>query len=222
MTSMSLPTIDEVLDATEHLPQGASLVIPQFSWDDYERLLEEIEDRRHLRLTYDCGTLEIMSPLTDHERYARLIDALVDVFCDAFGLRVESFGCATWKKKVLQKGAEGDACYYIREVDRVIGKRILALESDPPPDVVVEIDTTRNSLKKLRIYAAFGVEEVWRYNGKAMQIFTLRDGVYAEIPVSNVLPTLTGSLLAEFIELSEIVGHTKARHAFIRQLSKGR
>jgi Uma2 family endonuclease len=220
MTAM-IPTMSEVLNATEHLPQGASLVIPQFSWDDYEILLEALE-RPHLRVTYDGGTLEITSPLNRHERYARLIDALVDAFCDVLGLRVESFGCATWKKRVLEKGVEGDGCYYVRDVDRIIGKRDLDLESDPPPDIVVEIDTTRSSLKKLRIYAALGVAEVWRYDGEKMQMYKLKDEKYFEILSSNILPGLTGAILAEFIELSKTVGRTKARHAFSRRLATAR
>jgi Uma2 family endonuclease len=95
MTSMSFPTMSEVLDATERLPPGTSIVIPQFTWDNYERLLESLGDSPGLRVSYVGGTLEIMSPRTGHEKYARLIDALVDAFCDAKGLTVESFGCAT-------------------------------------------------------------------------------------------------------------------------------
>ena len=71
MTSMGLPTTSEVLDAIEHLPGGATLVLPQVSWDDYELLLDEFAER-HLRVTYDCGTLEIMSPQRDHETYSYL------------------------------------------------------------------------------------------------------------------------------------------------------
>jgi hypothetical protein len=73
-------------------------------------------------------------------------------------------------------------------------------------------------LKKLRIYAAFDVAEVWRYDGKGLQMYTLKDGVYEEVAGSNLLPNLTGRLLAEFIELSKTVGRTEARHAFSRRL----
>src|SRR5437016_5848331 len=53
MTSMALPITSEILDATEHLPEGATLVIPQVTWDDYEHLLDDLTERPHLRVSYD-------------------------------------------------------------------------------------------------------------------------------------------------------------------------
>ncbi len=57
---------EEVLQAAQHLPNGATLVIHEFEWDEYERLLKILEDRPHLRVSYDCGRLEILSPSTAH------------------------------------------------------------------------------------------------------------------------------------------------------------
>jgi len=219
MPSMSIPTAAEVLDATEHLPYGATLVLHQVSWDDYELLLAEFAER-HLRVTYDEGTLEIMSPLSNHEIYGRFIDALVMEACDAFNLEVESCGSTTWKRRVLRKGAEGDSCYYIKNARRVIGKQKIDLESDPPPDIVVEIDTTTKSLMKLSIYAALLVQEVWRYDGRQMKIYELKSGKYVEISNSQTLPGLTGVILGQFLELMKSEGNTAARHAFRRHLAK--
>jgi Uma2 family endonuclease len=217
---MSPPTPSEVLDATEHLPNGATLIVPQVTWDDYELLLDELGER-HLRVTYDCGTLEIMSPLPDHEDYARFIDALVIEFCDASNLEVESRGSTTWKRRLLGKGAEGDSCYYIRNARRIIGKRKIDLDADPPPDIVVEIDTTRKSLKKLSIYAALFVPELWRYDGKDVQIYELKSGKYVETVRSHILSCVTGAILSEFLELMKTQGNTKARHAFRRRIRAG-
>ena len=76
---MRARTVD-CLEAIEHLPEGATLVIQQFTWNDYERLLEHLRDRPHLRVSYDQGRLEIRSPLPEHEEYARFIDDLVRLF----------------------------------------------------------------------------------------------------------------------------------------------
>jgi Uma2 family endonuclease len=73
---------DDILDAAEHLPGGAILVVPEVGWDDYEHLLEELAERPHFRVSYDCGRLEIMSPLPDHEGYARFFDDLVRAYAD--------------------------------------------------------------------------------------------------------------------------------------------
>jgi Uma2 family endonuclease len=119
------------LDAIEHLPEGATLVIHQVSWDDYERLLDDLSDRPHLRVSYDHGKLEIMTPLPEHEAYARLIDALVRVCSETRELKVESYGGATWKRRGLARGAEPDACYYVASALQIIGKRAIDLECDP-------------------------------------------------------------------------------------------
>jgi len=70
----------------------------------------------------------------------------------------------------------------------------------PPPDICVEVDITRNSLKKLSIYAALGVPEVWIYDETAFQFYALSEGRYSVIEESNFLPGLTGVLLDEAME----------------------
>ena len=119
---MSTHTAD-YLDAIQHLPEGATLVIQQFSWDDYERLLEDLRNRPHLRVTYDHGRVEIMSPLPEHEEYGRFIDDLVRVLANTFKVKVQKYGAATWKKQSLDRGVEPDCCYYVANAVRVIGKR---------------------------------------------------------------------------------------------------
>ena len=88
----------EYMEAIEHLPEGATLVLQQFSWKDYERLVEDLTvSHARLRVTYDHGRLEIVSPLNEHEGYARFIDALVRAFAEHCKLKVESFGGTTWR-----------------------------------------------------------------------------------------------------------------------------
>src|SRR5262245_8081403 len=88
MRSMSLPNRhEELLEATEHLPDGATLVVHEFDWEDYERLLQTLEDRPHLRVSYDSGRLEILSPSSSHEQYGAFMDLVVFVFCEVRGLK---------------------------------------------------------------------------------------------------------------------------------------
>lgn len=215
---MSTRTTD-YLDAIAHLPEGTTLVIHQFSWDDYERLLEDLSDRPHLRISYDRGKLEIMSPLPEHEEYAEFIDDLVLLFSEEFDLKLEKRGKATWKRRRLARGVEPDACYYIAAADRIIGKRKIDLESDPPPDIVLEIDITNESLSKFPIYAALRVPEIWRYDGKKnMQFYELAGSGYREIPQSRFLAGLKPIMLFDALEQSKTDGQTVARRAFRQQL----
>ena len=114
---MSNPT-SEYLDAIEHLPDGATLVLREFSWEDYERLLKNLGDRPGIRVSYDEGRLEIMSPLPEHEEYKRLIERIVDGLGDHLDVNVEPRGSATWKRKRDQKGTEPDTCYYVANAER--------------------------------------------------------------------------------------------------------
>src|SRR5207247_6589766 len=50
-------------EAIDHLPAGAILVLQDVPWEAYEQLLEDLSDRPAVRVTYDQGKVEIVSPL---------------------------------------------------------------------------------------------------------------------------------------------------------------
>jgi len=215
------PRAADYRDAVEHLPDGATLVIQDFSWDDYERLLDELSDRPRLRVSYDRGRVEIMTPLPEHETYGRFIDALVRLYSELKNLTVESYGSATWKSRALARGVEPDACYYTISADRIIGKHHrIDLESDPPPDIVVEIDITNESLTKFGIYTALSVSEIWRYDGREMRFYELADGLYRELSESRSLPGLNSAMMAAALEQSKTDGQTAALRAFRRRCAQ--
>lgn len=208
-------------DAVEHLPDGATLVVHDVSWDDYEHVLDDLSDRPRLRISYDRGRLEIMTPLPEHDTYSRLIDAMVRAYAELRDLTVESYGGATWKRRALARGVEPDECYYTISADRIIGKHHrIDLESDPPPDIVVEIDITNESLSKFGIYAALSVLEIWRYDGRVMQFYELADGAYGEVSESRSFPGLNPATLAAALEQSKTEGQTVALRAFRQRCSQ--
>lgn len=209
------------LDAINHLPTGSTLVVHQVSWDDYERLVEELSDRHDLRVSYDRGKLEIMSPLPEHEKYAKLIERVAHFVAEKLELEMESYGIATWKRRRLARSVEADACFFIASASRVVGKRKINLESDPPPDVVVEIDVTNESLSKFSIYAALSAPEIWRYDGKNVQFYELAGKSYREIDESRFLPGLKPPMLAAALDLSKTDGQTAALRTF-RQVWEAR
>ncbi len=69
----------DYLEAIDHLPPGATLTLQHVGWDDYEQLLTELTERPGLRVSYDRGRMEIMSPLLEHEEYKGLIHDLVRI-----------------------------------------------------------------------------------------------------------------------------------------------
>jgi Uma2 family endonuclease len=201
-------------DSIEHLPKGATLVIHRLGWDDYEHLLEDLSDRPHLRISYDCGRLEVRTPLPEHEKYARFIDDVVRVLSEELDLKLETFGSATWKSRRLTRGVEPGACYYVANAHHVIGTRHIDLESDPPPDIVVEVDITNESLSRFPIYAALLAGEIWRYDGESVHFHELTGDAYREVSASRSFPRLTPDMLATAVAQSKIEGQTAALSAF--------
>jgi Uma2 family endonuclease len=218
MACMNTRSVD-FRDAVDRLPDGAALVVQGLHWDDYEGVLEDVRNRPRLRVSYDRGRLEVMSPLPEHETYARFIDRMVYFYCDALNVELESFGSSTWKRRSLGKGVEPDACYYVENAKRVIGKKEFDLDFDPPPDIVVEIDITNESFGKFPIYAALGVPEIWRYDGNTFQFYELSGDSFAETGSSRFLPGLTGLIMAETLESSHALGQKEALKMFRKRIS---
>jgi Uma2 family endonuclease len=209
------------VEAINHLPAGAILVLPQVSWEEYEHLMDDLVDRPGVRVSYDEGRLEVMTPSAEHEEYKDFILRLAQVFCEERRLPLETRGSATWQRRSLQKAAEPGACFYVTNAHRIVGRRTIDLESDPAPDVVVEIDMTNESLSKFAIYAALGVPEIWRYDGKQMQMYGLAGTSYRVAAGSTFFPGVTCHMLSEFVELSKTEGQTKALEAFRERLRGG-
>ena len=78
------------------------------------------------------------------------------------------------------------------------------LAIDPPPDLAIEVDNTRNFEGKLPIDAALRIPEVWRYDAKAGALWFGRlqaDGTYAPLTQSECLPLLTPGRVLEALNL---------------------
>ena len=108
-------------------------------------------------------------------------------------------GSTTFKSESLERGFEPDASYYVQHADRIRGLTRIDLETDPPPDLVIEIDVTHATLDKLPLYAALGVPEVWRHQGGRMQMYRLAAGSYVEIQDSKVIPGLSAARMTAFV-----------------------
>src|SRR5438128_1931197 len=113
---------------------------------------------------------------------------------------------------------------HLLDADRIIGRRKIDPNVDPPPDIAVEIDTTNESLSKFPIYSTLRVPEIWRYHCRhgRMVLYELRGESYAEIPASRSFPMLTGAVIADVIEQSKTQGHKAALSAFRRWVKQNK
>src|SRR5262249_32798801 len=142
----------------------------------------------------------IMALSPEHEGIARLFGYLIQVLTEALNLKFVSRGSITLKLEQEEAGKEPDDCFYIGNLEGIIGKKRLDLEQDAPPDLVIEVDITNPTLNKLPIYARLGVPELWRYEDKQVEFYRLEENYYVLIPASDLFPFLTPEAVAEALE----------------------
>ena len=169
------------------LAPGSQISIPNLSWLDFERLLEDLGEKRKTRVAYYLGTLEIMSPLALHERPHRIIAYIITTILEIQGRNWEDFGSTTFKRKDIA-GVEPDTCFYIQNAHLVKGCTQMDLTVYPPCDLAVESDVT--SKITLNAYTSIGVPEVWIYSNHQLTIYILQADGYVESSLSPTFPNL--------------------------------
>jgi Uma2 family endonuclease len=188
------------------------MVLRDVTWEEFERILEDLGEHRAARVAYDRGILEIMSPLPEHESDKETISDLVKALLEEFDIEFLTLGSTTFKNKAMAQGIEPDQCFYIQNEAKVRGKKRLDLAIDPPPDLALEIDLT--SRTHTGIYAKLGVPELWRFEKGRLQINVLQDGEYIDVTESRIFPGLP---LKETIEQYAIQIVQNGRNRTIRQ-----
>lgn len=192
------------------------VILEPVSWETFNQLLQELGDKRSQRLAYSQGTVEIMTPLGEHEHNNRFIERLIYVIIDELELEVKSFGSLTLKAENQKKGVETDSCFYIQNEFQVRNKQNIDVNIDPVPDLVLEIDITSSSLDKFVIYGALGVPEIWRYNGKVLRVslWNAETKIYERSDYSRVFSWLKVDDLSPFIKQCLRDGETKTLRDF--------
>ncbi|BDI16697.1 hypothetical protein ANSO36C_24990 [Nostoc cf. commune SO-36] len=184
-------------------PAEQRTVLHNVSWETFEALLRDTGEDRGSRFAYDCGVLEIMTPLFEHENPKIQFDRLIFALAVGLETKIRSAGSTTLKRKTITKGIEPDTCYYIQNEPAIRGKQELDLKTDPAPDLAVEIDITSSSVNKLNIYAALGVAELWRYDGEVLKFYQLIESEYIEIKLSIAFPLISVIDMNRFIQQSK-------------------
>ena len=192
-----MTTVLESREVREILTDG--VILHDISWSTYESLLRDNPEKPSLRLTYDRGDLLIMVTSPEHEEINAIFTLLIHLLTEEFEVASRCFGSTTYKRKDLQKGFEPDACFYFKHEAQMRGKKRLDLRRDPAPELIVEIDITSPSIKRLPLFAAFGVQEVWRFDGQEVEILILEDGEYSKSGNSLALPQVKAEAVTGFI-----------------------
>lgn len=179
-------------------------LLSHIGWEGYETMLTLVGERG-IRITYNRGDLELMSPSREHDELANLLGRIVETVTEELRIPCRAAGATTWRKKAKDRGLEADECYYIASFPLVRGRRgKVDLSVEPPPDLAIEIEISRSALDRMSIYAALGVPEVWRFDGKSLRVAQLQaDGTYIEVSASPSLPFLPLHEVVRWVHLAE-------------------
>jgi Uma2 family endonuclease len=190
--------------ATAQTSPEQRLLLEGEPWEAYARMLRVFDERRHLRITYDRGALEIMTISPEHEWYKSILGRIVIALTEELQLPIACYGSMTLRRRRIRRGLEPDQCYWIENEAKVRNIKKFDWRRDPPPDLILEIDITRSSLDRMSIYAAMRVPEVWCHDGSALKFYVLGpDGKYAVSSHSRVFPGLTPDAVSRFLTLRE-------------------
>jgi Uma2 family endonuclease len=169
-------------------------------------MLTDIGDDRSYRLTYNQGTLEIVTPFLFHEHWNRILERLIFVLAEELNLDIFPIGSTTLKRPDLKLSAEPDSSYFIRNETTIKNRGVIDLNGNLVPDLAVEIETIDSSLNKFHIYAGLGVSELWIYSDGLLNIYQLLDGEYIQCHNSPTFAQLPLMGVPKFLEESQKIG----------------
>jgi len=209
-----MATVSEPAQATVDSSDEQRFVLRDVDWATYRKIAEALTGR-HVRLTYDRGSLEFMTISHLHGNYSGLLARLVNVLTEELELPIRTCRDMTCDRKDLERGLEPDECFYIENEPHIRARTAIDLTVDPPPDLAVEVDLRRSPKSRLDIYAAIGVPEVWRFDGETLRIHQRNaEGQYAVVEHSPHFPFVTGADLVRFIQQRTQVDENRLVRSF--------
>jgi Uma2 family endonuclease len=171
------------------------------TWSEYQALIEQRGDSANPRLKYRQGEILLMSPLPKHGREAHIIANTIMVLLDHLGQKYEAFTPMTMDLPEIS-GIEPDYSFYIDNWQVAIGKDRIDWNTEPPPDLALEIDVT--SYTDVNDYLPYRVPEVWIYKRNKLMIYTLETDSYRLVSSSRYFPNLNiEEIVTEYLELAK-------------------
>ena len=193
---------------------GEKITLKEVSWETLEAIVEENDRENHSsRLAYNQGTLEIVTPLPEHEVNKNFITNFVEILLEELDREFYPLGSTTFKNELMQQGIEPDNCFYIQNEALIRGKERIDLKVDPPPDLALEIEITSRSYPE--IYATLGVPELWQFRQGNLQISLLDKGKYQISTESSIFPQFPLiQAIPGFLQQCKTQGRNKTMRAF--------
>lgn len=186
------------------LEEQVPVTLSNVSWETYDQFIQDTTDKlRNPHFYYEKGQLMIMPKSPEHEFICDYIVLFINFVAMEWSINCGSLGSATFQREDIERGFEPDSCFYFQNESKIRGVKRFDMAIHPAPDLIIEVDITSLSSNRENIFAAFGIPEIWRFDGYGMQVLKLENEKY--IPTSNslALPLVTSEKLTEFITESQ-------------------
>lgn len=165
-------------------------MIRSASWEQYEALLADFEDRPGHRVAFLDGTLEIRPPSRRREVHSENIGRLLEIYLEENRIRFWMLGSTTFRSAEKSGGTEADKSYNLGTEKEV-------------PDLAIEVIVTSGGVDKLEIYRRLGVAEVWFFQDYIFALYCLRGEAYEQVSASELLPDLDLEILSDYATRSD-------------------
>jgi Uma2 family endonuclease len=139
------------------------------------------------RIKYRQGEILLMSPMPKHGREANILADIVKALLDSQNRNYEAFTPVTMELPE-ENGIEPDYCFYIDNWQAALGKDRIDWGTEPPPDLVIEIDVT--SYSDVNDYLPYQVPEVWLFKKNRLVIHSFEAGAYHERSIGRYFPEI--------------------------------
>ncbi|OAB56563.1 hypothetical protein AY600_13395 [Phormidium willei BDU 130791] len=183
------------------LVPDSAMVMAAPTWAAYKHLLLDLGDNRPSRIAYARGELEVRMPGVLHELLSRVLAAIVATLADELGLEFNDFGSVRLENPTSQSAVEPDGCFYLQNAQQ--GQGFAVDISAIAPDLVIEVDIASRSQRRLPIYAALGVPEIWLYRQERLEILRQVGGGYEAQVSSIAFPVVTVGQLNQWLGLRQ-------------------
>lgn len=203
MKTATTKTFEWLFQALEDLAPGARVSATGVPWAVYDRLVHVRDHhsvRTGVRIAFDRGRIELMSPSFRHERPALRLCLIVVVLAEELGLPLINARSTTLRRESAEHGLEPDECFYIAHAPDMLEVEDIDLTIHPPPDVAIEVDVSHSTLPKEAIYGPMRIPELWRHDKGRVTIRVLGTGrKYKTAARSAALPLVTADDLSRLL-----------------------
>src|SRR5215831_16447807 len=88
------------------------LLLDGVDWQSYLAIGRALVDQPALRLTYERGSLELMTPSPRHEIYKKHLARFIEILAEEQNRPFATAGSMTFQNEELGRGLEADDCFW--------------------------------------------------------------------------------------------------------------